>query len=589
MPIFNPINPQLELARPWWWRNFRRCKPKVLIVIDGLSYTASGFGLSRFIEAIAHHPTATLRPTLTLAHRDNHSSSVTIAGTNYSVDTQFNFNTASPAVTRTNYDQIWLFGVNSNPISNAEVQTIADFMNNGGGVFATGDHAALGSGMSARLPRIRHMRNWNSQYNGNGGVPMGQETLPLSLDRIDTVVDPGANEIYQFNDQSDNIPQRIYPNYSVTGNNVTDWRASIHPVLRMPGRPLTRGPQIGGFSNSGPSGERGSITFSNDMDVLPDHPHESECFEVSTTENTAALNGTYSEAGLNFPEFPDKASGGGKVPAEILAYSVSGGRTVVNGGWKPPVRPRMFGAMSAYDGHAAAPISGSQRPGRIMCDATWHHFVNINLDGVGSPRSGLGSWAGSVFTPSDDLLKIYKYYQNMVSWLQPSNRVWCWMYIIFREAFYRSPVREEFFEISDLKTVPEVVGLGVTMSAAIDAIAGVGASRELISTAVKEANDGNAKVADIFDPLTSPLSEQEMMNITAFVMGNLAKAVIPELSEIDEAEKESEELENKIHDKFENYAKKSITKLAQEGAEMQLKLIAKRTRDSQKALKSFVD
>ena len=586
MPIFSPLNPELQLQRrPFWWR-FRRCKPRILVVIDGLSYTTSGFGLSRFIEAIAHHPTATLRPTLTLAHLNGHSPTVTIEGTTYSVATGFNFSTATPTVTRNNYDQIWLFGVTSVPIDDAQVQVIADFMNDGGGVFATGDHAALGAGMSSRLPRIRHMRNWNSV--NTGGVPMGQESIPLSLNRIDTVVNPGADNIYQFNDQSDSIPQRIYPNYSVTGTNVMDWRATIHPVLRMPGQALTRGPLIGGFSNIGPSGERGTVTFSNDMDVLPDHPHESECFEVSPNENSAALNGTYTEAGMNFPEFPDKTSGGGKVPAEILAYSVSGGRTVNNGGWKPPVRPRMFGAMSAYDGHKANPISGSNRPGRIMCDATWHHFININLDGSGAQlRQGLGSWAGNDFTPSTDLLKIYKYFQNMVSWLQPSNRVWCCLYIIIREAFFRSPVREEFFGFAKIETPSDFINLGITMSSAIDAIAGVGASQELLSSALRETSDGK-DIIDIFDPLVSPLGAQELNSITAYVMGHLAQVLIPELSEIEGMGEKAKSHEDAAHDKFEKFAKGSIAKLIKQGAELQLKQITARNKTNQKALKSFI-
>ena len=35
-----------------------------------------------------------------------------------------------------------------------------------------------------------------------------------------------------------------------------------------------------------------------------------------------------------------------------------------------------FGAISAYDGHRAG------GKGRVVCDATWHHFVNVNLIGV---------------------------------------------------------------------------------------------------------------------------------------------------------------------------------------------------------------
>lgn len=37
--------------------------------------------------------------------------------------------------------------------------------------------------------------------------------------------------------------------------------------------------------------------------------------------------------------------------------------------------PHSFGLVSAYDGHPAG-------VGRITCDSTWHHFINVNLIGV---------------------------------------------------------------------------------------------------------------------------------------------------------------------------------------------------------------
>ena len=578
MPIFSHLDlkPHLhDLTRISLFQ--RRCKPKVLVVTDGgLNYLSNdGFGLSRFIEAIGHHSSATLKPAITLAHRGAHSANVTIGGTNYSVDTGFDFSSASPAVTLSNYDQIWLFGISSSgSISDSEIQVIADFMNSGGGVFATGDHASLGATINAKLPRIRHMRNWNAA--SNGGVPMGTEALPLARERIDTISSPGVDSQYQFHDQSDDIPQRIYPNYTVTGTGGNDWTASIHPVLRLPGASVSRSPMNGNFANSTGLGA-GSLLFSHDIDVLPDHPHESECFEISANVNLSALNGTYNEAGMSFAEFPDKASGGGKVGAEILAFAVSGGRTVYNFGiWKPPVRPRMFGAMSGFDGHQANPLPGNAaRPGRIMCDATWHHFVNINLDGTDSDREGMGSWTGTAFTPSANLLKIYKYYQNMISWLQPSNRIWCRWLIILEHTLIRAELREELLDTSHLKTVEDITIFGRNLSGMIDHLNGTGTALDIVRDALRESND-DEDFGRMLDPSAAELDPSDIANVVGFVMGTVAKEILPNLQiNGDENFVESKKADN-LHDRFENQLQESTTKLVRASIRQQAKFANER-------------
>ena len=73
------------------------------------------------------------------------------------------------------FDQIWLFGVgapgitaaiaDTNDLTEAELLALTEFMNQGGGVFATGDHADLGAPLCGRVPRVRTMRKW--YLNGN--------------------------------------------------------------------------------------------------------------------------------------------------------------------------------------------------------------------------------------------------------------------------------------------------------------------------------------------------------------------------------------------------------------------------------------
>jgi hypothetical protein len=159
------------------------------------------------------------------AHRNGSGPNLTIAG-------NFNFTTAAAAVTPANYDQIWLFAFTTTALSAPEQATIAQFMQSGGGVFATGDHETIGAGMGANIPRARTMRNWST-------IPM------VNPNRHDTVLDPGMDNVKQFQDQADAIPQSIYPMFFSNGgpNNVaSSW--SVHPVLRHSSGAVDYSPDI---------------------------------------------------------------------------------------------------------------------------------------------------------------------------------------------------------------------------------------------------------------------------------------------------------------------------------------------------------
>lgn len=570
------------------WPYWQRCRPRILIVTDGgLGFNTGGFGLSRFIEAIAHHPSVTLAPILTLAHRGlNSQNSLTVGTTNYVVKQNFKFDTANPAVTIANYDQIWIFGIDGGvSISTAEITAIATFMNAGGGVFATGDHAALGRAMSGNLPRIRHMRNWNS-------VPMGLEALPLARERIDTIVNPGDNNRYQFIDQSDNIPQRIYPNYAVTGPGFGTWSASIHPVLRLPGAAGIRSvipiPTVGvgsGFFADANNLGGSSNLFSLDIDVLPDHPHESECFEVSATVDPAKLNGSYSIGNnISFPEFPSASGGGPKIGSSIVAYSVSGGRTVHNGGWKPPVRPRMFGANSAFDGHLADPlVAGAARPGRIMCDATWHHFVNVNLDGTGSGRTGLGTIVGAAFVPSADLLKIYNYFQNMVSWLQPSNRIFCKIWWILDRIRFHPEIFEELLDIDLIKTPEALENIGAGVARFIDLALGQGTAADQV-VAMLRANKEADDLAKRLIPLTNGDLGYDLDQLVSFSFGRAMAYVVETLPKPGDGQFDKFYNSERSHDQHESGLAKALLTGLNEGLSYQAEQLDRKVKAMKRVL-----
>lgn len=462
------------------------CPQKILMVTDSsLNFGTGGFGLSEFKDIVtsAGH-------TVSTAHRSG-TAPVTIAG-------NFNFQTAATAVTLANYDQMWLFGFSTAALTGPEQQVIAAFMNSGGGVFATGDHSTIGAGMGNNIPRVRLMRDW-------AGVPMA------SQDRHDTVVDIGPDNIKQFSDQSDDLPQRIFPIWlSNGGDQFTKSTWSVHPVLRH---------------------------SSGAVDFLPDHPHESQCF------GPAGVAGNF--AGVE--EWP-QASDGSRPGAMVAAVSVSGGRFVESGaptasGTKPPVIPKLFGAISAYDGDRA-------NVGRVVCDATWHHFVNINLNGSGSGREAMKP--GGVAT--GEYLKIQTYYKNTVRWLAPRGRrnCWPWLQVV--------AVRFTFELLEELRPEPHpcpwdpLIRIGALTEEALTREFGPGAADTIVADLLANAKGAPAlaRAMRMRQPKTLKEGESDIdllprTEIRRAILGELMNAIVRDLPV--DAEKLAEVL-RKNHDEL---------------------------------------
>lgn len=417
----------LHTLEPRWFDEvrplfFRRCGQRILVVTDGgLNYDPNdGFGLTEFLQILSSSGSLLSPPVISTAHRSG-DPNASIAGA-------FNFATAARAVTTANYDQIWMFGISTSPLQNAERRVIAQFMQDGGGVFATGDHSTLGAGMGANLPRVRNMRNWSS-------IPMS------SQDRHDTVAGAGKDPGYQFTDQSDDLPQRIYPHYQLQSGT---W--VVHPLLRSP---------------------------AGDIESLPDHPHESECTVPSDLTQSMSIDG------LTVQEYPADSSGT-RISPVIVATSISGGRYLTDAG-KPPVNPRCFGAISAYDGHRVG-------VGRVVCDATWHHFVNINLNGMGNPlrnpadfatgKNGLYDAAGN---PTPLYQQIKRYYKNVAGWMAPSRVRWCrwWLDLVLER--YRFPLIEEWEPLPHPAPWERLVQAGALVQEALDRAQGAGTAAEMVA------------------------------------------------------------------------------------------------------------
>ena len=328
---------ELFFDRRW----FLRCRVNILIVTDSSSggFGSAGFHLGEILNVLGSDPWSWVQFHVTKAHRG-----VDPAG---DVIDNFRFNTHDLS----GYSQIWLFGIerSANPLSAAELRALSEFMEAGGGVFATGDHEDLGRAMCAEVPRVRSMRRW---YYPNAG-PNGEPVAPSQSgsDRHDTVILPG--------NQSDQVPQPIRPRYYTRrANTILKEYRYPHPVL---------------------CGPDGVITY------LPDHMHEGLC------EVPSNLSQTYTFDGLSVKEYPDTTDGHAN-PPEVIAWATTRNTDGDE-----------FGVLAAWDGHR----SGGR--GRVLVDATWHHWFNINLTGfvanAGDPVVG-PKWQS-----------IQAYFRNVALWL----------------------------------------------------------------------------------------------------------------------------------------------------------------------------
>lgn len=356
------------------------CEIDILVVTDDLiSFDEEDFGLQTFVEIILDPPGPYVRFNVTLAHRSTTSFAQSLqnhARVNRTIE-NFRFNDSGHFGTDM-YDQVWLFGFRSSLAVDEEeheeeLRAISKFMDGGGGLFATGDHGALGKALSGDVPRARSMRLWD---NSSGEVAMRDERRN-DTNRL------GRNMQSDFDDESDDVPQEIDPKMYRIWNGI--WRISYpHPLL------------------CGPDGA---------IRVMPDHPHEGECVEPSDTTKTDKFDG------YTIEEYqPASGSGSKPLPEVISTSSVPAGNTADT---KDPTDAQEFGGICAYDGHRAD-------VGRVVTDATWHHFFNLNLVGRTNPSEPHKS-KGFLYssTGQDHLDDIKRYFRNIAVWLSREEQIDC--------------------------------------------------------------------------------------------------------------------------------------------------------------------
>ena len=380
---------------------WRPCTVRVLIVVDGLDFSPSnGFGLSQFVTTILNTGWS-VRFAITLAdiRNVNVAAQGMMPGEPRIADRIAGFrfdNTDHFAPDR--FDVVFLFGIAETyqffpgrgqaTLTDAELQAIGEFQNRGGGLFATGDHAALGRALCSRVARARSMRLWDSKNNA-----LGEDMVSMTGRYRNDTNRIGHDSTSEFNDQSDDIPQQIDPVFYTRRSFIFRYRFP-HPLL---------------------CGPRGVIR------VMPDHPHEGECIVPPDTSLNVQFTGKLGA------EYPPGAGGGAQPFPEIISYNrVPAGNVAsvdpdrLTDDKSPTVGPR-FPGISAYDGHRAG-------IGRVVCDSTWHHFVNINLTGEanaqppGNPkRFGFLASASGQAAYED----VKAYFRNLAVWLAPAERIRC--------------------------------------------------------------------------------------------------------------------------------------------------------------------
>lgn len=309
------------------------------------------------------------------------------------ITTPFNFATT---VQLAAYDEIWLFGYagsNGRPsklvfISDDELAAIAVFMDNGGGVFATGDHGGLGSLMCGRIPRVRSMRKWFDLQDTDSSIPVsaprnwpGLSTPTIS--RADTLV-PDKNNSWNFDNQSDDRPQQL----TLPGG-------VAHPVLQ---------------GSSGP------------INAFPDHMHEGEVLGFGGVSGRTpwTLNDKLTFGTSTFTEYPT-ANGHQEVPTVIATGKITGGhatsieptdRACESANFLPDLTLTVqneINILSVYDGHTVG-------VGRVVADSSFHHYLDLNLTGdscaTAEKTLGFRTPAGQPY-----LLAMQEFYVNLAKWL----------------------------------------------------------------------------------------------------------------------------------------------------------------------------
>ncbi len=334
-------------------------------------------------------------------------------------------------------DQLWAF---------------VQFMNNGGGLFATGDHEDLGAPLCAAIPRVRSMRRWLWQPGSFTASAGGEKFDPA--ESIGSNFGYGANYLnnvpldHPFNkSQGAHLGMKCAPpefgelRHDTLQGNAQDLFIA-DPVsmetLEQPNLPAVPGdvslefipsdrqsddaPQPITLTAPGTGHPLFALSGGGQLAAYPDHMHEGMAIDLNDTISSDPTipdphTVTYTHQGVTIPEYPHTASQGQPVPQVLMTLSIAGGHATpvhekFHAGALDPTVSATFGGVSAYDGW---PVG----VGRVVTDSTFHHFIDINL--IGDPGVGVPAYAQQGFNASVTgqgyLAQFAQYWVNLVNWL----------------------------------------------------------------------------------------------------------------------------------------------------------------------------
>ncbi len=304
----------------------------------------------------------------------------------------FRFNSNKPGGGRVidDFHVIYLFAVDSfGTIPDADLAALHEWMQAGGGIFATGDHSTLGVRLADKIPRVGTMRKWSNA----DGVPPGTGTTRIDTNQPDPNNAGQVNGTVEIpnNAQSDAYPQPIdWLAFTRTRISVFQEVVYPHEILCHP----TLGP----------------------IDVMPDHPHEGECENPMTITMDANVN--FATTAADTSEYP--THNGHQERPRIIARGRTSSQYKLA---KDDVDPKIFDMISVYDGHRS-------NVGRAVVDSTWHHWFDMNVDNL--KAAGGNNWD-----------KIGQYFLNVARYLAPPGkfRERCLLDII--DAQFDYPFNEE--------------------------------------------------------------------------------------------------------------------------------------------------
>lgn len=235
------------------------------------------------------------------------------------------------------YHEVWFFLGSKLPggeLTAAECLALREWMDRGGGVLITGDHANLvdgefvgiGQAIGRRVPRARGMRAWNDKPG-------------LKLGAVNTTEIAAGRREQSSKLEADATPQRLV----------------------LPSEP-------GGEPHVLFLDTRGDL-----LDRLPDHSHEGR-----------VRSKLVPDPGIpEIPAYVDEWKGEAVRP-RIVARGID---------WR---RGKAFPVMSVWDGHTvpSTPETDGARSvcGRIVADSSWHHYADPNLVGIATTEGAAADW-----------------------------------------------------------------------------------------------------------------------------------------------------------------------------------------------------